>query len=420
MAVFVMSGTVVVGKMDGSVADGGADVAAWLGAARLGGNWVGLLAAQAASSEAVNSHKMKSRRMALIIMRAPGRLDAAGAIPMTLPPFFVRLYDPNDFGAALAAVQASAASDEIPRMTAADFQNRLSLTTTEPGLDVADDMWVAVAPATGVVAYADGWLIGDDAAERAYRTDCWVQPGFRRQGIGRALLTRQWARAKYIAAFLSRRSARETTIRLRARAWDTQSGARALFVASSLQPVREYLEMRRELAARLPIAEPPPDVSIRLWSERRADQAIWAARNTGFAEHWGHHDETYQAFRQNIDARRIQPENSYIAWSGDVVAGACLGEFGPTAEERYGPGRGWVHLVFVLKPWRGRGLGRALLRSALLRAREMGHASVSLNVDAENATGAVSLYTGLGFETSTRRTLFERAHAAQPRPQTNG
>ncbi|MEP7357582.1 MAG: GNAT family N-acetyltransferase, partial [Anaerolineales bacterium] len=96
-----------------------------------------------------------------------------------------------------------------------------------------------------------------------------------------------------------------------------------------------------------------------------------------------------------------------------------INEFGPTAEERLGRGRGWVNQIFVLKPWRGQGLGRALLRAALLRARELGHSSVSLNVDADNATGAVALYTGLGFEISARRTMFERAHTAEPRTQAN-
>ena len=55
------------------VLTGGTDVAAWVGAARLGGNWVGLLAAQAAISTAVISPKMNCRRMALIIMRGPVR-----------------------------------------------------------------------------------------------------------------------------------------------------------------------------------------------------------------------------------------------------------------------------------------------------------------------------------------------------------
>ncbi len=421
--VFVVAGAAVAGEAAVSVADGGADVAAWVGAGRLGAGRIGAgrlggkdagLAVQANDNEAISNHTMDVRRMPAIIMRGPGRPNAAGAKPMTLPPFFVRLYDPNDFGAALAAVQASAAADEIPRINAADFQSRLSQSNSEPGLDVVDDMWVAVAPGTGVVAYADGWLVGE-GADRVYRTDCWVQPGFRQRGIGRALLNRQWARAKYIAAFLSRRSGAETTIRLRARAMEAQADARALFIAGSLQPVREFLEMRRELAARLPVAEPPPNVAVRLWSERRGDEAIWSAMNKAFSEHWGHQEQTYEDFARQIDLRRIQPENSMIAWSGGAVAGGCLSEFGATAAERLGHGLGWVHLVFVLKPWRGQGLGRALLRAALLRAREAGHTSVSLNVDADNATGALSLYTGLGFETRARRTVFERAHAAEPR-----
>ncbi|MEP7359435.1 MAG: GNAT family N-acetyltransferase, partial [Anaerolineales bacterium] len=266
---------------------------------------------------------------------------------MTLPQFFIRLYEPHDFSAALAAVQASAEADGIPRIPAADFQNRLSLTNLEPGLEAADDAWVAVAPGTGVVAYADGWLVGE-GANRIYRGECWVQPSFRQRGIGRALLARQWARAKYIAAFLSRRSGAATTIGLRAQAWQSLPAARALLESAQMAPVREFLEMTRGLAARLPNAATPPDITLRRWSERRADEALWVAQNAGFAEHWGYQHQTYEAFAQRIETRHAEPENSTIAWAGDVIAGACLNAFGPTAAARLGRGRGRVNQIFVL------------------------------------------------------------------------
>ena len=343
------------------------------------------------------------------------RQAASEREPDSKPPFFIRLYHAADFGASLAAIQAAADHDGLARLTAADFQARVNLPLPEPGLDANDDMWVAVAPGIGVVAYADGWLTGT-GPERTYRTDCFIQPDYLRRGIGRALLTRQWSRAKYIAAFLSRGLQAPVTIRLGARAWERQTGAQALFEASGLRQVRQFLEMRRELAAPLPPAEPPPGLALRLWSEQRADEAIWAAYNEAFAEHWGHQPEPYTMFSHHVDSGRFQPRSSPIAWAEAAVAGACLNEFGPGAEERLGEGLGWVHLVFVGQAWRGRGLGRALLRASLQRARELGNTSVRLIVDEENHTGALALYSGLGFETASRRRQYQRTHTAQPRP----
>jgi len=80
------------------------------------------------------------------------------------PPFILRLYQPTDFNAVLAVMQAAAQADALyQRHTAAQLRARLSVPHTEPRLNAADDMWVVAVRATGVVAYGDGWLIGEDS-----------------------------------------------------------------------------------------------------------------------------------------------------------------------------------------------------------------------------------------------------------------
>jgi ribosomal protein S18 acetylase RimI-like enzyme len=66
----------------------------------------------------------------------------------------------------------------------------------------------------------------------------------------------------------------------------------------------------------------------------------------------------------------------------------------------------YVGTVGTLAPWRGRGIGGALLAFALGRAQEQGFGSSSLTVDAENATGALGVYARAGYVLHRRDITF--------------
>ena len=58
----------------------------------------------------------------------------------------------------------------------------------------------------------------------------------------------------------------------------------------------------------------------------------------------------------------------------------------------------FIDSLGVRKPWRRRGLGKALLARALAQMPELGVAETKLNVDSENPSEAFRLYRALGFE----------------------
>ncbi len=64
---------------------------------------------------------------------------------------------------------------------------------------------------------------------------------------------------------------------------------------------------------------------------------------------------------------------------------------------RLGIARGWLERVSVRRPWRGRGLAKALCAEAFRVLRREGATEAWLGVDGSNPTGAVTLYEGLGF-----------------------
>lgn len=67
-----------------------------------------------------------------------------------------------------------------------------------------------------------------------------------------------------------------------------------------------------------------------------------------------------------------------------------------------------MHLLFVSRPWRGRGLGRALLLESLRLFKSRGYAKAGLSVDSENSSGALRLYESVGFRVRWQLTAYRK------------
>ena len=71
-------------------------------------------------------------------------------------------------------------------------------------------------------------------------------------------------------------------------------------------------------------------------------------------------------------------------------------------------GGGYVGALAVRRPWRGRGLGRALLLHTFAEFQRRGFDRVTLGVDAENPTGATALYESVGMTVESEAIVFEK------------
>ena len=74
---------------------------------------------------------------------------------------------------------------------------------------------------------------------------------------------------------------------------------------------------------------------------------------------------------------------------GGLVKGCLTG--------RVGRQEGYVDTIAVLRAYRRRGLGTALLAQSLHALAQAGMEAAALDADAENTTGAVRIYERLGF-----------------------
>jgi ribosomal protein S18 acetylase RimI-like enzyme len=97
-----------------------------------------------------------------------------------------------------------------------------------------------------------------------------------------------------------------------------------------------------------------------------------------------------------------------LAWDGSVLAGAVI--TAPKPE-----GVLWVEAIAVDARYRGRGLGRELMRRAEARASAAGYTKVSLATRREN-TAAQRLYESLGYERAQEHTDTDYFYTKAIRP----
>ena len=256
------------------------------------------------------------------------------------------------------------------------------------------------------------WVDATDGV-REYKSRGWIEPAFRRRGLGSMLLARNEAAQRRLAA--SHDTDRPRVLGMGGP--ETNLGAQALARDLGYQPVRWFADMERSLLDDLPETPPMPDgLDVRPAS---ADQArrIWEADFDAFRDHWGGWDASDASFRRWVESPEFQPDLMVVAWDGDEIAGAVLNAIYPEENEELGISRGWLDSVFTRRAWRRRGLARALIVRSLHLLRERGLATAALGVDADNPSGAFGLYASAGFSPTERFVAWRKPMEPDP-PET--
>jgi mycothiol synthase len=232
-----------------------------------------------------------------------------------------------------------------------------------------------------------------------------VHPNYRNRGLGSSLV--QWAEGR--ARRLTARAPREARLTLQGWVIAGDERSAALVGDHGLVMVRHFVLMRIDFDGS---PEPPvwPDgVEVRPVTLAEHGRAICAADDEIFRDHWGFapksEDEAWERFKHDADNDPELVESLwYVAFSGDEVAGMSL--CWPKAEDD--PAMGYVGILGVRRPWRGRGLGLALLRHSFGEFHRQGKHRAALHVDADNITGALRLYTKAGMRIQRRYDIFEK------------
>jgi mycothiol synthase len=161
-----------------------------------------------------------------------------------------------------------------------------------------------------------------------------------------------------------------------------------------------------EMEAPPPAPEWPEGISVRTFVPGQDDHAFHEAMEEGLADEWGHAPLSFADWHYHMVESRdgFDPALYFMVMDGDQVAGGALCRW-----ERPGkPGTGHIRNLTVCRPWRGRGVGLALLRHILGEFYRRGKRQVGLGVDAESPTGAQRLYRRGGMRVVAEPAVFTK------------
>jgi mycothiol synthase len=257
--------------------------------------------------------------------------------------------------------------------------------------------------ASGILVHRDGALAGE--------TWGGVLQDWRHRRIGTAMW--RWTRDRLLAEAAD--DPRPGPRQLRCFALDIEHADVALFADQGYVPIRYGFEMRRFLTGDLPEHPLPAGLEIRPVTPE-TERTIFNADNEAFEDHWGHREQGEGDFVARFRGPDVDTRLWRVAWDGDEVAGVVMNAIFRAENEALGVQRGWLDHVSVRRPWRGRGLAKALCAASFQALRAEGITEAWLGVDGSNPTGALQLYESLGFGVGRRWQAYGRPMDAPAPP----
>jgi mycothiol synthase len=303
--------------------------------------------------------------------------------------------------------------------TAVNLMNEYSrhyLGTDEAPVDVIRNEWVSpgfqpeintrlvFSPEGKAVGYVEVW----DTANPPVHPWVWwcVHPEFIGNGIGLYLLN--WAEQR------ARKAISRCPAEARVSFWSGSDSdvlpAKELMEAHGMVNIRHNFQMRIEMDT-VP-SEPfwPDGISLKVFDLERDDPAeVYRADTEAFRDHFGFVEQPFEEGLEQFmhfmtDEDSYAPGLWFLAMDGDQIAGICLNR----KQSYEDPEVGWVNTLGVLRPWRGRGIGLALLQQSFAELYRRGFRKISLGVDGENLTGALRLYKKAGMHIDRQFDLYEK------------
>ncbi|MER5262139.1 GNAT family N-acetyltransferase [Actinosynnema sp. NPDC002837] len=238
-------------------------------------------------------------------------------------------------------------------------------------------------------------------AEEVHRVflDGGVHPGYRRRGIGAALVEAGVAAAKAVHG----RHHPALKLVVDVHKVEHIAGVPELVRSRGFAPVRYYRYLEHPLGDAVPDAAIPEGLRVEPWSARN-DEEFRSIRNESFRDRWGSAPMPVDAWRNKITNQTFRPEASFLV--RDVASGAGVGMLVTMHWEAdtVATGRRDARFMLVgtLREHRRRGVAGALIGHALRAVADQGYDRACASVDSADPSGASGIFERAGFTPTMR------------------
>jgi len=307
----------------------------------------------------------------------------------------------NDYPPMVAAIRSSAEVDRLEHTVTVEemARNYDRLTNCDPFKDM-----ILAEIAGEVIGYSRGWWWDETATGRIYELVGFLVPGWRRKGIGRAMLLWMENHLRDVASTHPRDQARF----FQASASQFQEGTAIMLERAGYRPARYFFQMVRPSLDDIPEAPLPDGLEVRPALPEHY-RPIWASVDETSQDEWGYTEPTEEDYQAWLTSPRFHPHLWQVAWdtAAQQVAGHVLTFIDHAQNEEFNRKRGYTEGIGAGKAWRRRGLARALIIRSLQAQRAEGMSESAMAVDSDNP-GATRLYEGCGFRVVRRDAIYRK------------
>ena len=310
---------------------------------------------------------------------------------------------PDGYEARTASIEDAGIAADLLRLTGIAEGNRPGWTEQDLGnwwgneyFEVADDVLLVTTPGSDQ-------LVGIEVVAHGpphVNAICFggVHPDHYGRGLGTAMV--RWAieRARERVAL----APPGALVDIHCYVFADHEPSVALLERLGLTHDRYFVDMEIEFDGP-PEPSPLPDgVVLRPFEPGNDDRAAWQSMDAAFEDHYGYvaisEEEGLARFRQ----RQQHPEFDPTLWWIAEADGEAIGGIWSEPSYEGDPDIGYVATLGVIREWRGRGLGKALLLHSFRQLYDRGKRGATLGVDAGSLTGATRLYESAGMHVGAR------------------
>jgi GNAT superfamily N-acetyltransferase len=249
-------------------------------------------------------------------------------------------------------------------------------------LDLERNTWIVELDGT-----AAGYMQLEDRGGGRLMSDGYVDPKHVGKGIGGLLVDL----AERRAAELLGSQPEGVPVELHTGVLAADPAVAPLLTGRGYNRIRVFLRMVLDMEGRPRIDDAPGGIHVEPIDLEQAPK-VHAAIVEAMADHWSYSPPPLQEWLLRTQRERFDPAHWLVAWEGNEVAGALLGEWKRNDA-------GWIDTVAVRRPWRGRGIAGHMLRRSFAEFYDRGERRCALGVDAASPTGATRVYERVGMRT---------------------